>query len=58
MDEDGRHVWVSHECIDGVQEFMLPYPQWHAIGLSPAVEPSFCCAACGDHEFLWMSCVG
>lgn len=58
MDEDGVHVWVRHECLDGVEEFMLPNPPWRSIGLSPAVEPSFSCTACGDHEFLWLDSVG
>jgi len=53
MDEDGRHVWFEHQCVDGMHRSMLPYPKWHSDGGggipggTPAVTPSIHCTVPG-----------
>jgi len=49
LDDDGYHVWTSHECVGGRLTTMLPHPLWHADGTQ--VEPSVACEACGAHYF-------
>lgn len=53
LDEDGRHVWLAHDCSKGREETMLPYPTWHAEG--GKVQPSVNCGACGMHTFVPLS---
>lgn len=50
LDNDGRHVWVAHDCTTERVATMLPFPIWHSTGL--AVEPSVSCDACGLHTHL------
>lgn len=47
LDNDGRHVWIAHDCTEGRVTTMLPWPNWHSTGLH--VEPSIVCEACGLH---------
>lgn len=49
-DGDGKHVWVAHDCVNGRDISMLPYPQWR-IG-DGKVEPSFSHDVCGIHAFI------
>lgn len=58
LDEDGRHVWWQHDCVDKagtrVQlRWMLPHPHWRkGDGDSPTVTPSIVCEVpgCGFHS--------
>lgn len=50
LDEDGYHVWFSHDCLGGRDESKMPYPKWHAE--NGKVVPSFNCSRCGCHVFL------
>lgn len=50
LDDDGEHVWLSHECAEGFVTFMLPNT-WRVVG-KDKIEPSFTCDDCGAHEFL------
>jgi len=49
LDDDGRHVWLSHDCKDGQETTMLPYPRWKAV--DGKVQPSIMCNDCGLHYF-------
>lgn len=50
-DEDGRHYWLRHECMnDEVVETMLP-TIWKHDG-SGHLTPSVHCTACGMHTFV------
>ena len=55
LDEDGEHVWQSHNCEDEAVESMLPHPQWHASKDGTKVEPSIHCLRCGMHAILDIS---
>lgn len=48
LDEDGYHVWQQHDCVDGAEPEMLPYPTWRA--KDGAIDPSVQCDGCGFHE--------
>jgi hypothetical protein len=50
VDEDGRHVWVAHDCVGGRERTMLPYPTWKADGTR--ISPSVICGDCGMHAFV------
>lgn len=55
LDEDGVHVWVSHDCTSSIgSPTMLPYPKWRAAERDGRlqVDPSVHCVACGLHGFL------
>lgn len=47
--DDGRHIWLAHDCATERIITMLPYPTWRAVG--DRVEPSISCEACGLHTF-------
>lgn len=53
MDEDDRHVWWQHDCVDAegkrVQKcWMLPWPHWRkGEGASPTTKPSIICTVPG-----------
>lgn len=50
VDEDGYHIWIEHDCTDGREATMLPWPTWQA-GADGRVLPSIDCRACGAHYF-------
>ncbi len=52
LDDDGEHIWLLHECIDGEQITMLPHPPWRAVG--ERVEPSISCDKCNLHMFGYL----
>jgi hypothetical protein len=53
LDDDGKHVWQSHECVTGRVTSMLPWPIWKARRDDPRYcDPSVSCSACGLHTFL------
>ena len=47
LDEDGDHVWTSHDCNGAEVVTMLPWPTWHA--KDGRVHPSVSCDTCGAH---------
>jgi hypothetical protein len=49
LDEDGRHVWLAHDCAKGRVTTMLP-TTWKA-DAEGHVSPSIDCRACGAHFF-------
>jgi hypothetical protein len=49
LDEDGRHVWLEHDCGDERARTMLP-STWQA-DAEGHVSPSIDCRACGAHFF-------
>ena len=71
MDDDGRHLWYSHQCInvhpdflesDGTIETMLPLGPggWIVDSREPmTVRPSILCRSCQTHGFItdgkWVS---
>ncbi len=53
LDADGKHVWQSHECVEGRVTSMLPWPIWKQRADDPRyAEPSVACSKCGLHTFL------
>lgn len=48
LDADDRHVWAAHDCTDGREVTMLPWPTWQALP-DGEVRPSFSCDRCGVH---------
>ena len=55
LDEDGRHVWFSHDCTTERVETMLPYPLWSADPATGDVRPSIDCRECGTHSYFNLS---
>ena len=49
-DGDGEHFWLTHECVEGPTETMLPNI-WRA-GTTGLLTPSVMCRACGMHTFV------
>lgn len=49
LDDDGRHVWISHPCVTRQSMHKLPWPQWQAV--DGKLKPSFVCLVpdCGCH---------
>ena len=45
-----RHVWLAHDCTEGRDVSMLPWPTWQSDGLR--VTPSVSCDGCGLHAFV------
>jgi len=51
LDADGAHVWVAHDCTEGRDASMLPWPTWQA-DREGYVQPSIFCRECGLHTFM------
>lgn len=47
MDADGLHVVHAHDCMEGRDTHILPWPTWQAV--NGAIDPSYNCD-CGYHE--------
>jgi hypothetical protein len=50
LDEDGKHVWQSHDCVKGRVTSMLPWSKWSM--KDGTVTPSVVCELCGMHVIL------
>jgi len=48
LDRDGQHVWSAHDCADGRETTMLPWPTWY-VRDDGSVWPSISCDRCGAH---------
>lgn len=48
LDDDGKHVWVRHQCGPRENTTMLPWPKWQATAAG-RVEPSVICQDCDLH---------
>jgi len=51
LDEDGRHIWFAHDCVDGREFTWLP-STWKADADGRYVTPSIMCSDCGFHEIV------
>lgn len=49
--EDGKHVWVAHDCALERRTHILRWPTWQVVNVYE-VSPSFSCDDCGLHTFL------
>lgn len=48
LDDDGRHIWFRHDCVEGTVTTMLP-DTWR-VDEKGYVRPSVQCDACGLHD--------
>lgn len=49
LDEDGKHIWFTHDCKNGRETTWLP-STWKVVGKE--VRPSIVCNECGFHEMV------
>ena len=50
LDEDGRHIWFSHKCVNGDETTWLS-STWK-VGERGQISPSIVCNLCGFHEIV------